>query len=104
MLVTLNQHAFGYQSDHYGTTSDLRLFFSGLEYGQSAGGSSLNLDDFVPGYELALDIRSPYWEIEAGPQFISSYTAHVGRVSVAVGLEGPEIGRASWRERVCQYV
>src|SRR3546814_1173647 len=35
-LVTLNQHAFGYQNDHYGTTSDLRLFFSGLEYGQSA--------------------------------------------------------------------
>src|SRR3546814_13990958 len=26
-LVTLNQHAFGYQNDHYGTTSDLRLFF-----------------------------------------------------------------------------
>jgi hypothetical protein len=89
-LTTLNQHAFGYQNDHYGTTSDLRLYFSGLEYGQSAGGTSLTLDDFVPGYELALDIRSPYWEIEAGPQFISSYTAHVGRVSVAVGLEGPE--------------
>src|SRR3546814_13100862 len=73
-LVTLNQHAAGYQNDHYGTTSDLRLFFSGLAYGPSAGGTSLTLAHFVPGYELALDIRSPYWEIEAGPQFISSYT------------------------------
>lgn len=89
-LVTLNQHAAGYQDDHYGTTLNLGLDFSGLEYGQSAGGTSLTLDDFVPGYEVALDIQSPYWIIEAGPQFISSYTAHVGRVSVTVGLEGPE--------------
>lgn len=87
---TLNGHASGYQQDHYGTTVDVRLFFSGLEYGQTTGGPTLTLDDLVPGYEVALDVRSPYWELEAGPQFISSYVAQVGRVSVAVGLEGPE--------------
>jgi hypothetical protein len=89
-IVTLNQHANGYQDDHYGTTLNLGLYFSGLEYGQSAGGTSLTLDDFVPGYEVDLDIQSPYWIIEAGSAFPSSYTAHIGRVSVSVGLEGPE--------------
>lgn len=89
-VVTLNQHAFGYQDDHYGTTLDLGLIFSGLEYGQSAGGTSLTMDDFVPGYEVDLDIQSPYWIIQAGTGFPSSYTAHIGRVSVSVGVEGPE--------------
>lgn len=89
-VVTLNQHAFGYQNDHYGTTLNLSLDFSGLEYGQSAGGTSLTLDDLVPGYEVDLDIQSPYWIIEAGTGFPSSYTAHVGRVSVTVDEEGPE--------------
>jgi hypothetical protein len=88
--ATLNGQAAGYQEDHFGTALDLRLMFSGLEYGQTAGGPTLTLDDLVPGHEIALDIRSPYWEFIAGPQFPSSYVARLGRVSVSVGLEGPE--------------
>lgn len=89
-LVTLNQHAFGYQNDHYSTALNLQLMFSGLDYGQVGGAPTLSLDDLVPGYEVALDINSGYWKFEAGPQFPSSYKARVGRVSVSVGLEGPE--------------
>lgn len=88
--ATLNGHAAGYQQDHYGATSEVKLYFSGLEYGQTPGDPTLTLDDLVPGYEVALDVRSPYWVLEAGPQFPSSYVTRVGRVSVAVGPEGPE--------------
>lgn len=88
--ATLNQHAAGYQEDHYGTTVEVKLFLSGLEYGQTSGGPTLTLDDLSPGFEVALDVRSPYWVLEAGPQFPSSYVTRVGRVSVAAGLEGPE--------------
>ena len=89
-VPTLNNHAFGYQEDHYSLALDLRLMFSGLEYGQTAGGTTLTLDDLIPGNEVALDINSGLWKFEAGPQFESSYQARVGRVSVSVGLEGPE--------------
>lgn len=89
-LTTLNNHAFGYQNDHYSTALNLQLMFSGLEYGQVGGAPTLTLDDLVPGYEVALDIDSGFWKFEAGPQFPSSYKARVGRVSVSVGLEGPE--------------
>lgn len=89
-LTTLGQHAVGYRNDHADPALALRLYFSGLEYGQASGSTTLTIDDLVPGNEVNLNIQSPNWVIEGGPDFPSSHVLSIGRVSVAVGLEGPE--------------
>lgn len=88
---TLSSHAQGYQSDHADLAGKLQLFFSGLTYGTAAGESTLNIDDLLPGNEVSLDISSPHWSIKGGYTHPTS-SAHpvIGRLSVAVGLEGPE--------------
>lgn len=88
---TLSSHAFGYQNDHMDLAGNLQLFLSGLDYGTAAGEQTLNIGDLVPGNEVSLDITSPHWSIKGGYTFPTS-SAHprIGRVSVAVGLEGPE--------------
>lgn len=91
VAATLFDHAHGYQTDHHDLAGDLRLFFAGLEYGTAAGESTLNIGDLTPGNEVSLDITSPHWSIKGGYTFDLS-TAHpkIARLSVAVGLEGPE--------------
>lgn len=89
-MITLGNHAVGYQDDYRDPALNLQLMFSGLEYGQAAGGTTLTIDDLVPGNVVNLDIQSPYWVVEGGPDFPSSYVPRIGRVSVAAGLEGPE--------------
>lgn len=91
-LITLGQHASGYQADHMDPALDLQCNFTGLEYGLAAGGPTLNLDDLVPGYNINIDINSPNWKIEGGPDVpgAGTHIPSIGRVSVAVGQEGPE--------------
>lgn len=89
-LVTLGQHAFGYQQDHLYATLDLQLNFTGLEYGQAAGGPTLNVDDLRPGRHVNVDIDSPNWRIEGGPELPGTHIPTIGRVSLAVGQEGSE--------------
>lgn len=91
-LITLGQHAFGYQQDHMFAALELQLNFVGLEYGTAAGGPTLNIDDFLPGYEVNVDIHSPHWVIIGGPDIpdAGSHIPIMGRVSVAVGQEGAE--------------
>lgn len=88
--ITLGQQAVGYQDDHRDPALALQLFFSGIEYGQAAGPITLTLDDLVPGNVVNVDIRSPYWVIEGGPDLPGTHVPSIGRVSVAVGQEGPE--------------
>lgn len=88
--VTLGQHASGYQADHGDPAMNVQLFFDGIEYGQAAGAITLTLDDLVPGNVANIDIRSPYWVIEGGPDLPGTHVPSIGRVSVAAGLEGPE--------------
>lgn len=91
-LITLGQHAFGYQQDHMDPALNLQLNFTGLDYGTAAGDPTLTLDDLVPGTNVNIDIDSPNWRIEGGPDMPASGThiPSIGRVSVAVGQEGPE--------------
>lgn len=88
--IILGQHADGYQDDHRDPAMNVQLFFSGVEYGQAAGAITLTLDDLVPGNVVNVDIRSPYWVIEGGPDLPGTHIPSIGRVSVAAGLEGPE--------------
>jgi hypothetical protein len=69
---------------------NVQLSFSGLEYGQAAGPITLTLDDLVPGNVVNVDIRSPYWVVDGGPDMEGTHIPSIGRVSVAAGLEGPE--------------
>jgi hypothetical protein len=89
--ATLFDQAHGYHDDHADLAGQIQLFFSGLEYGTAAGDPTLNIEDLRPGNEVALDITSPHWSIKGGYVFDTS-DAHprIGRLSVAVGLEGPE--------------
>lgn len=91
-LITLGNHASGYQADHMFAALNLQLNFSGLEYGQAAGGPTLTLDDLVPGRNVNIDVDSPNWQFDGGPDMPDSGThiPSIGRVSVAVGQEGPE--------------
>lgn len=90
-LISLGQQAFGYQQDHLYSTLNLQLNFTGLEYG-SAPTPTLNIDDFLPGYNVNVDIDSPNWRFEGGPDMpdAGTHIPTVGRVSVSVGNEGPE--------------
>ena len=91
VAATLFDQAQGYYDDHADLAGDIRLFFSGLDYGTAAGDITLTIEDLRPGNEVALDITSPHWSIKGGYTFDTS-DAHpiIGRLSVAVGLEGPE--------------
>lgn len=89
-LSTLAQHANGFQDDHRDSALNLQLFLSGVEYGQAEGAVTLTLDDLVPGNVINIDVRSPYWGIQAGPDLPGTYVPSLGRVSVAAGMEGPE--------------
>lgn len=88
---TLFDQAEGYYVDHADLAGNLQLSLSGLDYGTAAGEPTLTIDDLVPGNEVSLDIRSPHWSIRGG-YTVPLSTAHprIGRVSIAVGLEGPE--------------
>lgn len=89
--LTLLDHAEGYHADHADLAGNLQIAFSGLDYGSAAGGTTLTIDDLRPGNEVSLDIRSPHWSIRGGYSVAGS-TARptIGRLSVSVGLEGPE--------------
>lgn len=91
-LITLGQHASGYQDDYRDPAMNLQLVFSGLEYGTAAFDYTLSIDDLVPGNAVNIDIRSPNWTIEGGPDIpgAGTHIPHFGRVSVAVQPEGPE--------------
>jgi hypothetical protein len=89
-LITLGQHAVGYQDDYRDPALAVQLYFSGIEYGQAAGAITLTLDDLVPGNVANIDIRSPYWVLEGGPDMPGTHITSIGRVSVAAGPEGPE--------------
>jgi hypothetical protein len=91
VAATLFDHAHGYHDDHADLAGQIQLMFSGLDYGTADGGTTLTIDDLQPGNEVALDITSPHWSIKGGYVFDTS-DAHplIGRLSVAVGLEGPE--------------
>lgn len=89
-LITLGQHAAGYQDDYRNPTLDLQLNFTGLDYGTAGGGSTLNIDDLVPGTNVNIDIDSPNWNINGGPELPGTHIPSIGRVSVSVGQEGPE--------------
>lgn len=91
-LITLGQHASGYQRDHMDPALNLQLNFTGLDYGTAAGDSTLSIDDLVPGRNVNIDIQSPNWTIDGGPDMPGSGThiPSIGRVSVAVGQEGAE--------------
>lgn len=91
-LVTLGANAAGYQTDHMFAALELQFNFAGLDYGSGEGISPLNLDDFLPGYIMNVDIDSPNWRIVSGPDIPDAGTDRmtISRVSVAVGQEGPE--------------
>lgn len=88
---TLFDHAHGYHADHHDLAGNLQLMFSGLDYGTADGPVTLTIDDLVPGNEVSLDIQSPHWSIRGGYSIpASSAQPRIGRVSIAVGVEGPE--------------
>jgi hypothetical protein len=89
-LVTLNQHAAGYQSDHMFPALNLQLNFSGLDYGQGAGAPTLNIDDLRPGLAMNVDVDSPNWRFDGGPEMTGSHIPRIARVSVSAGQEGVE--------------
>lgn len=89
-LVTLGQHAAGYQDDHMFAAMSLQLNFTGLDYGDAAGVSPLSLDDLLPGYDMNVDVDSPNWRFDGGPELPGTHIPTISRVSVAVGQEGPE--------------
>lgn len=89
-LITLGQHASGYQDDHFFASLNLQLNFTGLEYGQAAGGPTLTLDDLRPGRHVNVDIDSPNWRMSGGPEMPGTHIPSIGRVSLAVGQEGAE--------------
>src|SRR3546814_5299109 len=72
-------------------SGNIQLFLSGLDYGQAAGDPTLTIDDRTPGNEVSLDIVSPHWAIRGGSNpDLPEAAPKIGRLSVAVGLEGPE--------------
>jgi hypothetical protein len=89
-LTTLGQHAAGYQFDHMFVSLNLQLNLTGLEYGQAAGSPTLTIDDLLPGRHVNVDIDSPNWRIEGGPELPGTHIPSIGRVSLAVGQEGSE--------------
>lgn len=91
VAATLFDQAHGYYEDHHDLAGNIQLMFSGLDYGTADGPTTLTIDDLVPGNEVSLDISSPHWSIKGGYTIeFSDAQPRIGRVSVAVGLEGPE--------------
>lgn len=91
LASTLFDQAHGYYEDHHDLAGNIQLMFSGLDYGTAEGTTTLTIDDLVPGNEVSLDISSPHWSIKGGYTIeFSDAQPRIGRVSVAVGLEGPE--------------
>jgi hypothetical protein len=88
-LISLGQNAFGYQQDHMFAGLDLQFNFSGLEYG-SGSAPTLNVDDFLPGVMVNVDVDSPFWKFDGGPEMPGTHTPRIGRVSLSAGQEGPE--------------
>ncbi len=90
--TTLSNHAYGYQDDHRNPAMNLQLQFSGVDYGTAAGDQTLSLDDLIPGNMVNVDILTPNWAIYGGPDMpeVGTHIPSIGRVSVSVGLEGPE--------------
>jgi hypothetical protein len=91
-LITLGQHASGYQADHMFAALNLQFNFTGLDYGTAAGSPTLTIDDLVPGRNVNVDVDSPNWKFDGGPDMPDSGThiPSIGRVSLAVGQEGAE--------------
>lgn len=89
-FITLGQHAAGYQGDHMFAALNLQLNFAGLEYGSAAGSPTLNIDDLVPGRNVNIDIKSPNWVFDGGPEMPGTHIPSIGRVSVSAPQEGPE--------------
>ncbi len=88
---TLFDQAEGYHSDHADLAGNIQLSLSGLDYGTAAGAPTLTIEDLTPGNEVSLDIVSPHWAIKGGYTVpLSTAQPKIGRLSVAVGLEGPE--------------
>jgi hypothetical protein len=88
-LISLGQNAFGYQQDHMFAALDLQLNFTGLEYG-TADPPTLNIDDFLPGVMVNVDVDSPFWRFDGGPDLPGGSNPRIGRVSVSAPQEGPE--------------
>lgn len=88
---TLFDQAEGYHNDHADLAGNIQLFLSGLDYGTAAGDPTLTIDDLMPGNEVSIDIVSPHWAIRGGstPNLPEAHP-RIGRLSVAVELEGPE--------------
>lgn len=91
-LITLGQHAAGYQADHMFAGLNLQLNFTGLDYGTSFDSPTLNVDDLLPGRHVNIDVDSPNWRFDGGPDMpdSGSHIPSIGRVSLAVGQEGAE--------------
>jgi len=91
-LISLGQNASGYQDDHMFASLNLQMNFTGLDYGQAAGDPTLNIDDLLPGRHVNVDVDSPHWRFDGGPDMPDSGThiPTIGRVSLAVGQEGAE--------------
>jgi hypothetical protein len=89
-LITLGQHAAGYQQDHMFAALDLQFNFTGLEYGSAAGSPTLNIDDFLPGFNVNVDVDSPFWNFDGGPEMPGTHIPTIGRVSVSGPQTGPE--------------
>lgn len=88
-LINLGQQAAGYQQDHLFAALNLQLNFTGLDYG-SGSFPTLNVDDFLPGTDVNIDIDSPNWRFTGGPELPGTHTPTIGRVSVSAPNEGPE--------------
>lgn len=89
-LITLGNHAFGYQDDHMFASLNLQLNFSGLEYGEAFPEPTLTIDDLLPGRHVNIDVDSPNWKFDGGPELPGSHIPTMGRVSLSVGQEGVE--------------
>lgn len=88
-LISLGANAAGYQADHMFAALDLQFNFTGLEYG-SGSSPTLNIDDFLPGTNVNVDVDSPFWRFDGGPDMPGTHTPTIGRVSVSAPQEGPE--------------
>lgn len=88
---TLQDHAIGYLNEHNDNAGQIKLMFSGLDYGTAEGESTLNIDDLIPGNNINIDIKSPNWRLLGGLDTPNTdVEPRIGRLSIAVGEEGPE--------------
>lgn len=85
----LLENAEGYTIEHLDVAAELAFAFSGLEYGGTNNINTLNIEDFVPGNQVYLDVHSQNWRLSAGADS-PNITARIGKVSVSVPQEGTE--------------